>query len=449
MIPRQIKRSLSRDENRFTSKGRIGVTYSGNTDTKNMNHAFEVTGYGTIKYFTRVASTYRIIDRYGVGGSFRYINKLKFSGRLNEFSIGGDFFYQTGPISEFNNIAGVKGDELQNLNDESISNAGIYFVENFPIVKERLSVLITGRYDRVNYKSQNLQGSFQDTSRLFDKFTPKFALNFKLTPKIAVYASFGLGFDSPAFNEMDNYPFSSDGGLHLINPDINAQKSVNFEGGFKGDLPSLKNKFFKNTFVELTFFNNKIDDVIVPFTVDNSVFFRNAATSKRTGIEAGITSEIIKGLTLKTAYTYSDFKYDEYTARTISEGQTHEENFSGNIEPSNPKNLFSGELIYRYTLKKNYTFFIKGNYQYVGEMYVDDRNTDSLKTKAYSLLNGQIGVDLVFGSFKVLAYGGVNNMSDEKYVSFININSDRFEFYESGARRNFFGGLSLAYMFGK
>jgi iron complex outermembrane receptor protein len=248
---------------------------------------------------------------------------------------------------------------------------------------------------------------------------------------------------------MDNYPFSSDGGLHLLNPDLNAQKSTNFEGGIKGDLPNIKNKYFKNTFVELTFFHSKIDEVIVPFTVDNDVFFRNAATSKRTGLEFGFTSEVINGLTLKAAYTFSDFKYDKYTARTISEGQTFDEDFSGNIEPSNPDNLFSGDLIYRYTLKKDYTFFIKGNYQYVGKMYVDDRNTDSLKTEAYSLLNGQIGVDLQFGNFKVLAYGGVNNITDEKYVAFININSDRYEYYESGPRRNFFGGLTLAYMFGK
>lgn len=443
-------RSLSRDESRFTEKGRIGITYKADMDSKKMNHALEVTGYGTIKYFNRVARTFRIFNRSGLGGSFRYVNKYKFSGKTNEFSVGGDFFVQTGPISEFDNIGGKKGDLLENLNNESISNIGFYFVENFPIVKDRLAILITGRYDRVNFDSKNLQGSFQDTSRLFDKFTPKFALNLKLTPKIALYGSFGLGFDSPAGNEMDNYPFSSDGGLHLINPDLNPQKSTNFEGGIKGDLPSLQNKFFKNTFVEITFYHSKIDDVIVPFTVDNSVYFRNAATSKRTGLEAGITSEIIKGLTLKAAYTFQNFKYEKYDAVSIdAQGNLSHDYFDGNIEPSNPDNLFSGDISYRYTLQNNYAFFIKGNYQYVSAMFVNDKNTDSLKTEAYSLLNGQLGVDLTLGSFKILAYGGINNITDEKYVAFININSDRQEFYESGPRRNFFGGLSLAYMFGK
>lgn len=443
-------RSVTRDENRFTEKGRLGVTYSGNFDTKNMNHKFDVTGYGTIKYFNRVSRTFRIFNRYGLGASFRYINKLNLSGRKNEFSVGGDFFLQTGPIAEFDNIGGTKGDLLQNLNNESMTNIGFYFVENFPILKERLALLITGRYDRVIFKSQNLQGDFQDTSRLFDEFTPKFALNLKLTPKIAVYGSFGYSFDSPAGNEMDNYPFSSDYGLHLLNPDLKPQKSINFEGGIKGDLPSLKGKYFKNTFIELTFYHYKLEDVIVPFTVDNDVFFRNAATSNRTGLEAGLTSEIIKGLSLKAAYTFQNFKYDKYDAVSIdAQGNLSHEYFDGSKEPSNPDNFFSGEIVYRYTLKNNYTFFIKGNYQYVGTMFVDDRNTDSLKTEAYSLLNGQIGAELTLGNFKLLAYGGVNNITDEKYVAYININSDRMEFYESGPRRNFFGGLSLAYMFGK
>jgi iron complex outermembrane receptor protein len=443
-------RSVSRDEKRFTEKGRIGITYSTNFDSKNMNHAFELTGYGTIKYFNRVARTFRIFNRFGLGGTFRYVNKYKFSGRTNEFSVGTDFLVQTGPIAEFDNIGGVKGDLIENLNDESMINIGLYFVESFPIVKDRLALLITGRYDRITFKSENLQGSFQDTSRLFDKFTPKFALNLKLTPKIAVYGSFGLSFDSPAGNEMDNYPFSSDGGLHLLNPDLKPQKSTNFEVGFKGDLPGLKNKYFKNTFVELTLYHIKLEDVIVPFTVDNDVYFRNAATSNRTGLEAGLTSEVIKGLTLKAAYTYQNFKYDKYDAVSIDAGgNLSHEYFDGSIEPSNPDNIFSGEIAYRYTLKKDYTLFVKGNYQYVGGMFVDDRNTDSLKTEPYSLLNGQLGLDMTLGNFKILAYGGVNNISDKKYVAYININSDRQEFYESGPRRNFFGGLTLAYMFGK
>lgn len=447
------QRSLDRDEKRITWKGRVGATYNIQLQQKKMKHTFEVTGYGTIKDFDRTAKFYRLITRYGIGGSFRYINKLylPFNKSDNEFSVGGDFYYQTGPISEYDNIAGKKGNELKAINDETITNAGFYAVEQFPIIKDRLSLLITGRYDRVNYFSKNLIDDTQDTNRLFDKFTPKFALNLKLTPKIAMYTSFGLGFDSPAFNEMDNHSLTSDSGTHAINPDLKGQKSQNIEAGIKGNLPSIKDRYFTNTFVELTVFHNKIEDVIVPFTIDQNIFYRNAATSKRFGVEFGLKTDIIKYkgnlVTLNSAYTFSDFKYDKYTAKTIEGDTITERNYDGNYEPSNPKSLFSGELMYRHTFEEKYAVFAKTQLLHVGEMFVNDRNDDSLKTEAYSLLNAQFGVDLTFGNVKLLAYAGMNNIADKKYVAFININADRSDYYEAGPRRNFFAGLTLGYMF--
>lgn len=447
-------RDLSRDAKRISKKGRIGVTYSVDFGTDKMLNKFEVTGYGTIKDLERTARTYRVFNRYGIGSSFRYVNKLTFGTkkqlRTNEFSVGGDFFFQTGPISEFDNLAGQKGDLLQNLNTETISNVGFYVLDQITVIPNRLSLLVTGRYDRVRFTSTNEQGSFQDTSRMFNEFTPKFALSLKLTPNIAFYTSFGIGFDSPAFNEMDNYAFSSDGGLHLLNPDLKPQKSLNFEAGIKGSVSGLRKKYFTNTSFELTVYKNKIDEVIVPFTVDGDVFFRNAASTKRMGLEAGISTEVIEGLKLKAAYTVQDFKYGSYLAGVIdAQGNLTDMDFSGHIEPSNPKSFFSSELSYQYTFRKNYTFFVKGSFQQVGEMFVDDANSDSLKTKGYKVLNSQIGIDLTFKNFKILAYAGMNNLLDEKYVAFITINSDRLEFYESGARRNFFSGLTLAYMFNK
>jgi iron complex outermembrane recepter protein len=446
-------RSLSRDEKRDSRKGRVGVTLLTSVEKGNMKHSFEATGYGTVKIFDRVARTYRLFTRYGIGGTFRYVNRLTFGKgkdkRTNEFTIGTDLFYQDGPIREYNNLGGKKGDDLQGISDEIISNVGAYALNQIDILPNRLSLLISGRYDKVVYDFKDELAGYRDTSRVFAEFTPKAALNLKITPHIAFYTSFGLGFDSPAGNEMDNYIYTSDGGIHTMNPDLKPQKSTSFEAGIKGEVASFQKKYFKNTFFELSFYNTKIEDAIVPFVVDGDVFFRNAATVKRTGIEVGINSEVVKGLTLKGAFTYQDFKYDEYLAGTIdSAGALSNVNYSGNYEPSNPKMFISGEAMYQYTFSKKYTVYVKSNVQHVGKMFVNDANTDSLETEAYSLINAQLGIDLNFNKFRVIAYGGLNNITDQKYVAFININSDaNKDYYEAGPKRNFFGGLTLAYMF--
>lgn len=443
------QRDYDRNARRVSKKGRLGITYF--TDfKKDSKHKLELTLYGTIKELTRVSSSYRIISRSGVGSQFKYIYKTEIGKRTDEFSLGCDLFYQTGPVQDFNRVGwGAKGDELQHLYDESISNIGIYALNNFSVIPNKLDLLITGRLDRVIFESDNNLQSEYDTTRIFQAFTPKFALNFKLTPQMAIYSSFGFSFDSPAFNELDNFIYSSNPNV-TINPDLQPQKSTNFEIGFKGNLPDIKKKYFKNTFCEITFFYSRIKDEIIPFTVDSDPYFRNAGTSRRIGVEAGITTNITDFIQMKSAYTFSDFKYLDYSALSITvNGDSLTADYSGSIMPSIPKNFQENELTFQKVFAKYYQMFFKINHQYVGSMYVDDTNTDSLKTKSYNLFNVQFGFNIYFKKLNILGFFGVNNIADLKYVSFIQINSNRDEFYEAGPRRNFFGGLSIGYLFNK
>ena len=96
-----------------------------------------------------------------------------------------------------------------------------------------------------------------------------------------------------------------------------------------------------------------------------------------------------------------------------------------------------------------YTAFIKGNARYVGSMYVNDKNVDSLKTEEYLLLGGQLGFAVNYQGLNITAYAGVDNIGDKKYVSYININDMGGRYYEAGPKRNFFGGIKVGYIFNK
>ncbi|MFA5403533.1 MAG: TonB-dependent receptor [Ignavibacteria bacterium] len=442
--------TLARDLKRVTRKGRIGVTYNTRFGTNDM-HTLEFTGYGTIKNLERTDSRYRIFSRSGLGASFKYINHLTIGKRNNEFTVGGDLFYQGGPMNYFDNVNGQKGDISKAILNEKLTNVGFYMLDQFSLIPGKMDFLLSSRYDRVTYISEDWQNTGADTSRTFDRLTPKVALNYKLTSKIAAYTSFGLGFDSPANNELDNYPSSSNNGRTTINPDLQGQKSTNFEVGIKGSSSGINNKYFTNTFAELTFFHSLIQDEIVPFVYDNAYFYRNAGKTRRIGLEAGFNTEIFKGLTLKAAYTYSKFEYIDYKALVIVSSPFQEviEDYSNNIVPTVPKNLLSGELGYSHTFEKYYTAFIKGNARFVGSMYVNDKNVDSLKTEDYLLLGGQLGFAVNYQGLNITAYAGVDNIGDKKYVSYININDMGGRFYEAGAKRNFFGGIKVGYIFNK
>ncbi len=438
------QREINRDTRRLTKKGRIGLKFSTKFG-KNDNQEIEVMGYGTIKYFHRTSRTYRIMDRYGLGNSFRYILRHPIANLDNEFSIGGDMFYQTGPVAEYENLGGQKSDQLINLTDETIGNSGIYFSNYLELYNKQLYLLLTGRFDNVYFDTKDQLLDFRSADRRFEAFTPKAALNYKFLPNLAVYTSFGLSFDSPAGNEMDNYPTSTRPGI-LLNPDLKAQKSNNFEIGIKGNIRDSNAEMFGNILFEATFFNYIIEDEIVPFEVYGDVFYRNSAKTLRRGIEAGVDVEILEGLNFQGSYSFSDFSYDNYNALAIDENlDTTSQNYSGNIVPSVPKHNLFLACSYAYPIVNQITGFIRASFRHVSGMYVDDANSEL--TSDYNVLNASLGLDFIFGKFDILASLGVNNIFDKTYVGFVNINSSDRRFYEAGEPRNFYGGINLGYSF--
>jgi iron complex outermembrane receptor protein len=247
---------------------------------------------------------------------------------------------------------------------------------------------------------------------------------------------------------MDNPPTTSDP-LKMLNPDLKPQKSTNIEAGIKGNLVYRGTKFFNNIYFEATFFNSIIEDEIVPFDVFGDVFYRNSAKTNRMGVEIGAGLEIFRGLNLNAAYTFSDFKYDEYLATTIEDSSgtiiTRTRDFSDFIVPSVPKHNLAIDLSYHYPISKDITAFIKGHYWYVTDMWVDDGNTEL--NPSYQLINATAGVDWKINKFNLLFSFGVLNMFDELYSAFININSAKKEFYEAGEPRNYFASLKFGYTF--
>ncbi len=436
-------KSVSRDEKRITTKGRVVIRYDA-AFGGNLNNEIEITAYGTIKFFERTAKDYRIINRYGLGLSGRYTNKSMLGKRHNEFSIGGDLFSQPARTEYYENINGEKGDQILQLESENIVNKGFYISDNFEILKEKMFVLLTGRYDNVVYDQTEETLPSRTDRRPFNAFTPKLALNYKLTPLIALYTSFGLSFDAPAANEM-----ASPVPAYLFNQDLNPQESQNFEIGIKGNMFRWDKRFLKRFIYEATIFNIRIDNEIIPYEVLGEVFYRNAAKTNRLGVELGAQLEIYEGLNFGLTYTWSDFKYLTYEAKTIEDSLgnlvSHTKDFSGNIVPSVPTNNLYVSLAYSRPLGKHVNIFAKASYQGISGLWVDDENTD--KTKAYNLLNGLLGLDLRFGKLNIMASGGINNIFNEIYVGFTNTNSADKRFYEAGAPRDYYLSINLGYTF--
>ncbi|MGA9116430.1 MAG: TonB-dependent receptor [Bacteroidota bacterium] len=441
-------RDEGRDAIRLTRKGRLGIQFTTRLDDEG-NDELELLGYGTMKYFERTARTYRIMNRNGVGASARYTHRSLLWGNPDEFSVGGDLFYQYGPVEEYGNIGGTKGDDLRFLTDEDIANAGFYLQNSLGLIPDRLDFLLTARYDKVVFDVRNQIFAVANDTRRFEAVTPKAALNYKITPTVAAFASWGLSFDSPAGNELDNYALSTRP-AGLLNPDLRPQKSRNLELGLKGNLLLPDETWFRILNFELVLFRTVVEDEIVPFEVQGEVFYRNAARTRRAGLEAGFRTEILKGLSFQAAYTFSDFVYESYIARSMDEdsvGNTvfTDRSFAGNRVPSVPRhNLFLALSVER-PVAQALSAFARLRYTRTSSLEADDANAE--RAEGYALLGANAGLDWVIGNADILLSAGVNNLTDRRYVAFVNINSTSREFYEAGEPRSFFGSLNIGYRF--
>ncbi len=437
-------KSVSRDEKRITTKGRIGIRYNA-TFGKKLNNDIEITTYGTIKYFERTSREYRIINRYGLGLSGKYILRHRFGNRTNEFMVGGDIFAQPARSEYYENINGQRGDQINQLTSENIGNKGFFISDNFEILPDKMFVLVTGRYDNVGYHLEEETLPSRKDQLRYQAFTPKIALNYKILPLMAVYGSFGYSFDAPAGNELD-----SPDPQFLFNSDLKPQESQNFEAGIKGKLYQRDSRWFKRVLFEATGFYIIVDNEIVPYEVLGDVYFRNAAKTHRLGTELGGLVEIWKNLNFEASYTWSHFRYQDYIARTIEVDSLGnfihtDQDFSGNIVPSVPVHNLYLALSYAHPFGKHFNIFAKASYQGISGLWVDDANTD--KTASYNLLNSVVGVDMRFGKFSLMLSGGVNNIFDVTYVGFTNTNSADKRFYEAGAPRDYFASINVGYRF--
>ncbi|MCX6304016.1 MAG: TonB-dependent receptor [Bacteroidetes bacterium] len=436
--------SVTRDEKRITTRGRVGIRYDA-VFGGNLNNEVEVTFYGTIKYFNIADYDYRVINRYGFGLNARYINKALIGARHNECSIGIDLLSQPSRTAIYKNLKGVRGDMIDQVESEHLSGNGIYISDNFELLKEKLFMLLTCRYDNVKYKLAEETLPLLSESRIFNAVKPKLALNYKIAPAIAVYTSFGWSFDSPAADELRSTDPDS-----LLNKDLKAQESRNFEVGIKGDLVRGKKTFLNRFLYEATFFNSRIYNEIVPYEVSGEFQARNAASANRLGMELGAHLELFEGFTLGLTYTWSHFEYLTYetkvfeadTAGVLAEA---DKVYSGNTEPGVPANNVNVSIAYSRSLNNHFGFFVKAGCQGISGFWVDDANT--VKTSPVNLLNGLLGIDLKFGKFSMMASGGIRNIFDEVYVGFTNTNAADMRYYEAGAPRNYFVSLNLGYTF--
>ena len=437
--------AVSQDFKRITQKGRLGLRYN-TTFGEERNNELELTMYGASKDLERTDNEfYTFATRRTIGGWTRFTHRSRISGQSNTLTLGVDFAHQSGPVTDFDNVNGVKGISVQNEFTESLANVGVFVVDRISAVEDKLDIVLSGRFDRNIFRRDIfIPFGFTDTTRSFHKFAPKVGLNYKLGRSVALYSSYGLSFDIPALSEMGNSPLSSSI-KYSLNPDLSPQKSRNAEFGIKGNVVNAGEGFPKKLFFDVTLFHFIIEEEIIPFVVNQRTFYRNAARTRRTGIETGIKCEPVERIEIVVNYTFTHFRYDDYVATVYTPSGITTENYTGNTVPAVPQSILNFILNYELELSGEFSGLIQWDCDYISRMFTDDANLGSSPAYFYGNIMG--GVHVVHEPFNTIAFVGVRNLFDRRYAGFINVNDFLGRYYETGEPRTVYGGIKVSCAF--
>jgi iron complex outermembrane receptor protein len=243
----------------------------------------------------------------------------------------------------------------------------------------------------------------------------------------SLYANVSTAFETPTATELANRPEGAGG----INQDLDPQYATTFEVGLKG--------IFATTLrYDIAGFTTGVRDELIPFEVPGGGgrrYFRNAGRTTRRGMEAGL--ELIAGhATIASAYSYSDFRFDDYVV-TIGDVV---ERYDDNRIPGVPRHQFQASVTLDYR-EGDLRLFATAEGLASSRVLVDDANTAA--ARGWTVANVRFGLELPGDALSSTAIASVQNVFNQRYAGSVVVNAAGGRYYEPAPERTVTLGFSL------
>ena len=404
--------------------------YLGFMDDYNWNDAWSTqTGiYGSITSFENpTIRNYEIRDEQNFGA--RTQTEHTFEKDLKgKITFGGEYQYFSSPITVYGNSYGVI-DTVQ-TDDKLKSSLFLVFAQAEVDLTHNFFITLGASANFLKYKFTTLYPgpSVQQTRNFDPVLSPRLAVLKKFN-LISVYASVSRGFSPPSLAEVR--PSAG-----TYNNDLNAERGINYEIGFRGHLAHRQLRYDISTYAF------KLDEtIVIQRTADNAEFFINAGKTSQRGVEATLSwtpalhSRSVNAFSLWTSYTYNHYRFVDYT----NDGN----DFSGKrltgVAPTIA--LFGMDI----TIKNIYAN-VTANY--TDALPLNDANTEY--AAEYFLLGGRVGYrSLLNENFAIDIFAGIDNALDKRYSLGNDLNAIGGRYYNAAAPRNFYAGIKLTPSFKK
>lgn len=360
------------------------------------------------------------LDNDSGGGSARWTHSAEAGGFPLKTIAGVDYQRLREHRKGFVNDDGRKGALARDEHD-TMSRLGGYVQVNWKLGRWQLDGGV--RHSRVKFDVEDHFVTDIDPddsgSRAFSKTTGFASVLYGISPSVNVYASYGRGFETPAFAELAYRPDGTSG----LNFNLDPSTSDNYEAGVKANF---------GVSGELRFALYRIDtddEIVTAESANGRSTFQNAGSTRRSGAEFSLAGALGGG-------------FHGYLAMTWLQADYASGPYDGNRLPGIPRTTFYGALDWSHAPSG---FYAKADAQYRSRVFVDDVN--SADADGYAVANLEAGFHQRAGGWKFGEFAQLNNLFDRQYIGAIVVNASYGRYYEPAPGRNWLVGLSANYSF--
>ncbi len=351
----------------------------------------------------------------------------QFDKALDNHYIVYGFSYSHNDIDNTNNEYNTSSADQQLIYTPKAKEqtAGLFIQDEIYLFDDALKIIPGLRYDYYSTEpSPTATESFEDSSD--SALTARLGANYALNAKNSVYAQISQGFRAPAFDELYyTYDNPTRGYINTPNPDLNAEKSIAYELGYRyrGALSSTEFNMFYSDYDD--FIERTVE--VLPSGIQNMYYDNlNKATIK--GVElANSIQWYYSGLSTRVAATYA-------------EGE------DGDGSPIDSVNPWNGVIALNYDDDQG-LWGTGLTFNYTASKQSKDIS-ESARSSQTTLPSSQV-VDLTayYKPIKdVTIRAGVFNLTNEEYYLWNDVRGDSDLFKDnSQAKRNY--SLSVMYQF--
>jgi iron complex outermembrane receptor protein len=366
------------------------------------------------------------LDRGYGGVGLRWSRESQLAGRRMMLSAGVDHDRMAERRQGFINNNGVTG-ALKRNEDDTVTNTDFYAQGEWQLTPQ-LGVLAGLRHSRVSFESRDFfiaPGNPDDSGAVdFARTTPVVGATWRFTPVLNAYANAGRGFETPTFAELAYRP----GGATGLNFALRPSNSLHREIGIKALTG-------ERGHVNLALFRiDTKDEIVVNSSAGGRTDFKNAAGTRRKGLELAWQQQYAHGFESAFAWTLLDARFQQ----PFTSGTPPVTVAAGNRLPGVAPNLFYGEVLWRHAASG---FHAGVELRHSGQVFVNDQNSEW--AAAYTVGNLRAGFVQRGRGWRLTEFLRVDNVSDRAYIGSVIVADSNGRYYEPAPGRALMVGVAL------